>query len=394
MKRSETEVTIHLYRKDEALASIRWAILSRNHTEAIFWTLELYDSNMEQDAIHMLYTVWLSRIGFAPGSLKALKELQDLSIADRDTWCQTIFSWCRFAIHDTTIFHILLRGASIPTDWKPRGVHSNDYPTLTAAFTDTLLRRKLLDAWYIARAMPPIDQWTVLVRIVETKESCYKEWLNAIQSSSLTDVEQRAAMCCVITLDPALVVATLGLRPSGTLPSELIDTIASWDAEDSLRKRRAYKVRYEAITHLCARSQQPISESNESDIQDGLEKTLLASPYWHDTISKSMATDLKRESFYDTFFPCTLHDIPDEWSRTDREKSHGRGLGKTEDEARRHFIHATIQRSETLGLWNSTLDSNTVSGTDWHTIYTDLYPICSEKLQVPIRAIQKEFVII
>lgn len=345
----------------------------------------------------MLYTVWVSRIGFAPGSLKALNDLQGLTIADRDTWCQTILSWCRFRIHDTTVFHVLLRGASISTDWQPRGVHSNEYPTLTAAFTDTLARRKLLDAWYIARAMPPIDQWAILKRIVETKgPSCsfYKEWLNVIQSSSLNDVEQRAAICCLLTIDTAIVAATLGPIPSGTLPSELVDAIASWDAEDSLRKRRVYKVRYEAITHLCKRSSQPTSESNESDIQDGLEQSLLASTYWHDAISKSSVSDLKRESFYDTFFPCTLHDIPDEWSTTDREKSHGRGLGKTEDEARRHFIHATVHRSETLGLWNSTLDSNTVSGTDWHTVYTDLYPICSEKLQVPIRAVRKEFVII
>lgn len=383
MKHSKNYLTIHLYRRDEALASIRWAILSRNHTEAVFWGLELYDSNMEQDAIQVLASTWVSRIGF--GCMAALDSLQVLDTADRETWCQTLMAWCRIRVHDTTIFHILLRGSIY--SWQPRFAHSKEYRTLKSALEDTLERRKLLEAWCICRGMTPASQWTIFEHMAKQKglESQY----SSIRTSVLTDVEKRAAVCGLLTLRPAIVVL-----PDGTLPIELAQAIAAWDAEDSLRKRRVFKVKPEAITYSCQRSSQPVSESNELEIQDDLEKTLVSSPYWQEVLKSQMKstkmTDKKtvereREKFYEVFFPC---DIPDEWSSADREKSHGRGLGKTDEQACNQYVHATVHGSTTLGLWNSILPSD-VSSLDWPTLYSKLHTI-----QLPIKSITKEFTIV
>ena len=345
MKHSKKCLTIHLYRRDEALASIRWAILSRNHTEAIFWGLELYDSNMEADTIQALASTWVSRIGF--GSLRALETLQTLRTADRESWCEILMSWCRFKIHDTTIFHLLIRGGSTPTNWQPSFAHSNEYLTLEAAFEATLQRKKLMDAWLIARAIDPTVQWTILKRL--TSKLGFQSHFNTIQTSPLSDIEKRATLCTLLMITP-----DMSDIPSGTLPLELRDATMVWDAEDSLRKRRVFTIRPEAITYLCERSGQPVSESNQQDIQDNLEQTLLASSYWKDILKTYKS---KMEKFYDTFFSYKTHDIPDEWSIADREKSHGRGLGKSEEQAIKQFIHNTVQGSVTLGLWNST--SNT-----------------------------------
>ena len=385
MEHSKKSLTIHLYSVREALASIRWAILSRNHTEAIFWGLELYDSNMEHDAIRALALTWSSRIGF--GSICALESLRRLDTADRDTWCQTLMAWCRIRIHDTTVFHLLLRGSK--NTYQPEFPHSKNYPTLDSALEDTLNRRKLLDAWYICRAMTPSSQWNVLQKLAFQKglQSHY----TTIEGSPLSDLEKRAAICTLLTLtSDALNSAALPL--SYRLPDELIDAIVSWDSEDSLRKRRIYKVKPEAITYLCDRSSQPVTESNESDIQDDLEKTLVSSPYWQGVLKAHVkprmdakTIELEREKFYDIFFAC---DIPDEWSIADREKSHGRGLGKLDDQAIKQYIDTTVHGSITLGLWNS-MAPRDVPSLDWDTLYSATYT-----LSMSMTPTKKEFAIV
>ena len=355
---------------------------------------------MEHDAIQVLASTWVSRIGF--GSIAALESLQGLDTADRETWCQTLMAWCRIRVHDTTIFHILLRGSSYT--WQPRFAHSKEYRTLKSALEDTLERRKLLEAWYISRGMTPASQWTIFEHMAKQKglESQY----SIIRASVLTDVEKRAAVCGLLTLRPVTSadeglptggLPTEGLPteglPNGGLPIELAEAIASWDAEDSLRKRRVFKVKPEAITYSCQRSSQPVSESNEIEIQDNLEKSLVESPYWQEVLNSQMKTtkitdttiEREREKFYEVFFPC---DIPDEWSSADREKSHGRGLGKTEQQACNQYVHATVHGSTTLGLWNSIVPSDIVS-LDWPTLYSKVHTI-----HLPIKPTTKEFMIV
>ena len=394
MKHSKNHLTIHLYRKDEALASIRWAILSKNHTEATFWGLELYDSNMEHDAIEMLAFTWITCIGF--GSLWCLESLHALMGADRDEWCQILMSWCKVAVHDTTAFHLLLRGASTPSSWQPRFAHSKSYTDIYEALYNALRRGKLVDAWLIARAVNIETQWSVIEQYAKERKRLGA--LAILRESQLTDIEKRATAFTLVSLDGPIVNTSL-VPITCSVPVELLAAIDMWDTEDSLRKRRVFKVRPEALLYLCDRSSQPVSETSEPDIQENLEQTLIESPYWRQVLTTHMkrgiATDRhdiesKREEFYDIFF---IHDIPDEWSLADREKSHGRGLGKTEEHARTHFINTIIQRSTTLGLWNST-PHYTIPSLDWTAIYETLHVSCLEGLHMPTTPILKQFEIL
>ena len=134
MEQSKTSLTIHLYRKDEALASIRWAILCRNHTEAIFWGLELYDSNMEQDAIQMLATTWVTCIGPCTGSIGLLERLTNAKKLDREEWCQLLYAFCKVNTRDSTAFYLILRGASPnSSEWQPVFTYTHIYQTLENA---------------------------------------------------------------------------------------------------------------------------------------------------------------------------------------------------------------------------------------------------------------------
>ena len=397
MEHTKNHLTIHLYRKDEALASIRWAILSRNHTEAIFWGLELYDSNMETDAIQMLAFTWVTCIGF--GSLTCLESLQRLPTASREEWCQILMSWCKVVVHDTTAFHLLLRGASTPATWQPRFVHTKPYIDLDEALYINLRRGKLTEAWLIARAMNSETQWATIKQLAAEKKR--EGPFHIVYScSQLSDVEKRAAAFTLVSLDgPYMNASLIPLSTNQVLPIELQEAIDTWDAEDSLRKRRVFKVRYEAILYLCQRSSQPVSESSEPEIQQDLEKSLVASSYWQQVLNthikpkKGEATDRNIEEFYDTFFNYKLHDIPDEWSLADREKSHGRGLGKSDEQAKKQFIDTTVQRSTTLGLWNSKVGSSysMLANLNWPTLYDELHGSCFESLSLPITPQQKQF---
>ena len=365
METSNPWLTIHLYRKDEALASIRWAILSRNHTEAIFWGLELYDSNMEDDLIKMLGVTWVSCIG--TGSFALLESLTTAKNLDRDQWCQLLYAFCKVKLHDSTAFYLMLRGDSEPADWQPVFTYSHTYETLEDALEGSLRRNKLVDAWLIARCVDTKTQQAILRKLATEKgrqDVVMKLLQNPllVESSGLRRAAAAAAAAAApaaaaftfLCLDEASWVASLSPLASTTLPSEVEEAIQEWDAENSMRKRRVFKVRSEAIVYLCERSSQPVEESNEGEIQENLEASLLASPYWKSVIkSKSyMKTDRKREEFYDTFFTQSMHDIPDEWSLADREKSHGRGLGKSKELAFKHYINATFQRSMPIGIWN------------------------------------------
>lgn len=373
-KMNEKDLTIHLYRKDEALASIRWAILSRNHIETLFWGLELYDSNMESDAIEMLAMTWITCIGF--GSFACLESLTKANTLDRDEWCELLMGWSRSEVRDTTAFYLMLRSRDPISDYTITFPHEKEYESYDDALRDTLRRGKVLDAWLLS------DCIRVLEEVAQEKGR--GDALKVIQECKyLNELEKRAAAFVLVTLDDARYRNSQAPLKC-IITDECRDAIQGWDAENCMRARRVYKVRYDAILYLCERSFQPVEESNESEIQDQLESTLLASSYWKNVMKPYMKTERKREQFYDTFFSYLTHDIPDEWSLSDREKSHGRGLGKTKEQAFKQFIRSTFQRSTTLGIWNC--DISTLRIPDKETDIEKDIPKCPIQL-TPIKKV-------
>jgi len=377
MNQPKGALTIHLYRRDEALASLRWAIITHNYTETAFWGLELYDSNMEEDTLEMLTTLWISQIGL--GSLAALESLS-FCIEERLDWIHRLICWTRLKIHDSTAFYLLLRGTSEPLDWKPNFPHSKRYLNPEQAFEDALKRGKVKEAWLLGRAMAPLDQWSSLEQVLIDKGR--KNALHIITRSKLTDYQQRAALLAYGHATPEIWAAAnqcLDMRP---LPDELLESINEWDSENSLRRRRLLSPRPEAIHFITERSTMPTSESTDYEIMKGLEQALLESPYWSTVLTqfhtgREWISDDKKEAFYDLYFQ---DDIPDEWSLADREKSHGRGLGRSVELGQKRFLETIFQKSRILGIW---VQPNTVKfDLQWNLdkFYDTCYSLCRESL--------------
>lgn len=397
MEGSEKDLTIHLYRKEEVIACLMYAAVNRNTRETLFWGLELYDSDYEMDAIATLAYIWFHQLGIPCWpAWQALCDIVKSGELDREIWQRLLYAWCRTPTRDCTTLLLLIRGGMTPANWTPAFTHARTFTTTRDAVKDCLFRGKTLDAWLLARAMRPEDQWGLLeeVTLGRGRQGQLSDLRYATDFGE--DIVKRAMGFSMASMDTVRWDAIISKQVDLTaeLPKEFSDLVAEWDAEDNLRKRRVFPIRSEACLYLTARSSTPTSESLESDLMTGLEASLWASKYWRAVLERHGVrgisgdgrigiTDKCREAFYDTYFHFASHDIPDEWSRADREKSHGRGCGKTAENARQLYLTRIFQRSQSAGIWRGCQEMKgvTVSDLDFEVVYAEAREACQTHLE-------------
>jgi len=400
MKQFKKCLTLHLYRRDEVLAAMRWAIITSNISETIFWGLELFDSDMEEDALEMLEITWVTQIGFA--SFSFLRRIINIYISgelDRDSWIYLLNSLALVKARDSSAYYLLIRGTSSATDWVPQFSHKTIYESLNDALKDTLKRGKVLEAWLISRAMAISELWGILESLA--KERGRQGELEELRVSRLSCYEQLAAAFVLVSLDDTRWLQANESLKQRDVASEVRAAIDEWDSEESLKLRRVYKIRPEALLYLTKRSTQSSMESSEPEIMDNLLQSLFDSSYWTDIINEYLdddgnwKSDSYQEMFYDTYFPSTTCDIPDEWSLSDREKSHGRGLGRTDETGLKRFLDTMLQRSTRIGVWNYVKIEN-YTDTNWSKHYDNLRGQCRSSLEplLPLYPVSKKFEII
>jgi hypothetical protein len=120
------------------------------------------------------------------------------------------------------------------------------------------------------------------------------------------------------------------------LNADMAALVAEWRrATGRPRARRVYKIPVECLYWITARGRElSVYDTTEKEIMGSLEKpgALWGSEYWDEVAVEldeergwlAVKEDAAvREAFYDTHFP---DDIPDEWSKAERAKSHGSGV--------------------------------------------------------------------
>jgi|Laugrespbdmm15sn_2_1035079.scaffolds.fasta_scaffold10410_2 hypothetical protein len=351
-----------------------------------FWTIELCESNFEQECLEMLETIWLYNIGFGSWfSLKLIQSVYEEGGVSQENMISITCALAKRRICDSTIFHLLLRGAT-NSEWKPLFPHTKEYNTIQEGVEDCLKRGKLNEAWLLGRSMDIEEHWKMLEIIASDLGRL--EALSILKELRPCVYENLSAAYVLVSLDEITWVSSQE-ELENILPKEVKEAIDEWHAEKSMRKRRALKPKVEALLYLTDRSEQSQYTSSEPDIQMGLLDTLKKSEYWSCILEYYMTdgltswkSDEHLETFYETYFP---EDIPDEWSLQSREMSHGRGLGKPLDQARSRFIYHTLQRSKSLELWNSQF--NEIDCTmEWSNLYSIKHVI-----QLPLKPIKKAF---
>lgn len=397
MKYPKKSLTLHLYRYEEVLASLRWSIVKRNHMEAIFWGLELYDSDMMGDLSDVLVCAWVQHIGFGRSCFSVLADILRIDEMERGEFIDCLYAWCRLPTMDSTVFNMLLKGSLTPVEWFPRFPHSSVYGSLEQAVEDCLKRGKLMEAWLLGRAIEPEAQWFLLNRLA--KSDRLKE-LDIIRRLDCDCLSRAAAFVLVSLTNETLANSLIPLtRPP--LASEVARAIEEWDAEESIRKRRAYKIRPEAIS-LCERATLPVRTTTKGDIEIELEKSLKISHCWQEILSDYeedgvWKSDQYKEMFYNTYFPWLKDDIPDEWSTHDKEQSHGYGFGKTEEVVLRQSINNMLNKMNKacIGLYQpiESVGVKLPPSLDWDSVYDNMLGRCSDSLKssLPFKPIKKVF---
>ena len=387
MKITNYSLTKHLYRLDEVLSSLRWAIITHNIHDTAFWTVELCESNFEQECADMLETIWITHIGFGSWfSLRLIQHIYEEGAISQEDLVKITCSLSKRKLTDSTIFHLLLRGATTPSNWRPIFPHTKEYKTIEEAVEDCLNRKKITEAWLLGRSMSIEAQWKMLSALSEKKGR--NKAFDILREFRCSVYENLAAVYVLIAIDEITWISSQ--EPiDNTIPIEIEEAMDDWAIESSMRKRRILQPKPEALLYLTRRSEQSVYETADSEITGNIEDILLKSEYWSSILGSYMLnekwiSDDHKECFYDTFFP---DDIPDEWSLSDREKSHGRGLGRIVEQARIRFINATLQRSKSFELWNPQISGYDCS-MEWDTLYTELQKI---KIELPLKPVRKVF---
>lgn len=378
-------LTKHLYRKEEVLSSLRWSIITHSIANTAFWTLELFESGFVQECTELLETIWFYHIGFGSWfSLRLVLNIYETGDISQDDLLAITCAFARRKLCDSTVFHLLLRGAQANANTFP---HSTEYKTVQEAVIDCLKRGKLQEAWLLGRALTEEEQWSILESMATDLGRL--EAMHVIKELRECREESLAAAYVLVSLDHISWIQSQAALEN-VIPKEVMEAIEGWQNEKSMRKRRVLSPKPEAL-YLTTRAQQSAYVSSEPDIQDGLIQTLLGSEYWTPIMEtymngKTWKSARHKEFFYDTYFP---QDIPDEWSLADREKSHGRGLGKSKEQDRIWYIRLTLQHSKSIELWNSTFPSDLDCSMDWTALYS-VRPVVS----LPMKPVKKVFQII
>ena len=307
-------LTKSLYRYDEVVSAFLYSLKRRRVTESHFWLQELIKSDYENDVRGLLLVGWIMRVG-----LLRVSWLYDwvycTSVETNAILCNNLNT---IQDRDSSLWWLI---------WY--AVTKEEQPSISS---ETAFKEKNLAAswWYFSR-FPEEEFWKYIDEYTNTNKMNV-EVLSVIMSG-LKKVEGFYgifARCAAL----ATVLTHVELPPSTW---KRCTTVVSPDTEalyekmlsvetSVIRKQRLYSVPWDCLFGMTTRG---CGHSTEDELLSKLEKGMRKSKVWQSRILPFQTSrgewmnELIQERFYDTYFCYIEGDIPDEWSKEDRAKSHG-----------------------------------------------------------------------
>lgn len=289
-------LTKRLYRFDEVRAALLYCILKRRIEDALFWLEELEDSLYSNEAGRLLFVAWFCFVG-----------LQNM------TW---LLEWCR----------------------KSQTVEGRKI----LCFQLSQVKERDSSLWWILFATPLVESTSYSIQVWRHK--CTRDgedfWQDIVDASTderideiLESLQGDFKTYSLLAKATAVAITTHKLSTSvwSSLTTRDPDTVKQYSlAGLNLRKARQFAIPYDCLFGMCWRGR-------GADTTNGFQtlslEDLKTSPYWRTILapyinseSTTWKSDELQEEFWDTHFPWTHCDHPDEWSLTDRQKSHGPGV--------------------------------------------------------------------
>ena len=377
-------ITRNLYREDEVIAAIRWCIVNDRPSQAVFWVQEGLDSDMDVVVLQTLLEVWIYNVGASRLSwffwfLEGLNGTRPFT--EENIVALTVALVNSVKTHgDTTVFAILAIGMEDPPVGGSRAhfaILSSAVRSLDLSKEETSLARALVNgnfvaAWRLAQPLWKSHRAQAILEAMESPQfpleslgSLYsEEFLWPFRALSL--VIAHSTGCLHSTPEPYP-------RLDPTIWNEWLER-----RELPMRVRRIYAIPPSCLYSYTKRGARRLNVTTERELIHHLEACMAVSTFWSG-LENDFSDDMQRDDFYRRFFPT---DIPDEWSTSDRAKSHGSGacpLGSYDAplalaSALRRFFRADAKGIEGgLGRAIAALVSRGANESAFHDFYTRLY---------------------
>ena len=348
-------LTRNLYREDEVIAAMRLSIVRGRSSEAVFWVQEGIESGMDVVVLQTLLRIWLYNVG--TGNLSWLSWFLSGLQEETPFTEKTIIALTVSLVNsikssgDSTVFAILAIGLEEGSN-SERVAFSILPPSLRTTLTKhetnfyrAVQQGKFVLAWNLAR---PLWETGQAARILETFDSPQfsLEILGSLFSEhflwdfrALSLVIANKKGCLHETIDP--------------FPRTDPTILNQWNerAAMPMRYRRILSVPTECLYSYTHRGSLKTNQTTDADLRHNLERVLSSSNFWAEFQPDIADSGLRREQFYDAYFPT---DIPDEWSLADRAKSHGHGVVPNQPHDSSVILKRTLRlfhRVPSKGIW-------------------------------------------
>jgi hypothetical protein len=359
-------LTRHLYMEDEVVAAMQWCILRGKYVESAFWCQELLDSGMADALLEAMRSIWL--FGFGIGALpwyKAFQTFAEEDVLDPSEAVRLVVALCiigKAGGRDTSFLSMI--GSPRPPDRVGMCITPKGLKGVDAFFASAVKEGRAITAWraYSQGSMAA----DTLARVSAWKHGSIGQELCTLLQEKYPAVAV-AALCL-----PRESLEERWNKPLPVTPPEVEDALVDWEASLGRRQRRSFSIPHECLYLITERGCTSVYSSTESRLRGSLERPgkLWGSVFW-DEIAEEMGgweairdDPTAREQFYDTYFP---DDIPDEWSKTDRERSHGLGaLQKDETPSPSRFLSKWFGNIPSAVIWDQCKQAiDTRNGKTW-----------------------------
>jgi hypothetical protein len=328
-----TNLTRNLYEREEVVAALKWSVINGRVMETAFWCQELLESDAAAVAHDALVSTWIWHFGI--GCIGIGQQLLSSAAATMEiaVTLARMRSW-----RDGAVLALLAGGAAVTAEFDRVSEWDADTagaPPRQRSFHRALKQRKALLAWCYARtAWPAAGDW-IDERWLLSFGPRWPMRALAVAAAALTPKER----------------AESAAKKWRLLPTDIEAALIEWDSLIG-RARRVYAIPSDCLFWITARGLSPGTTTNIVTLTSRLDASLEESEYWRRQLPIGWARrEEAYERFYDMNFPT---DIPDEWSRADREKSHGGGvLSLNEVPSYAKYVRRWFGSSVSRVMWGS-----------------------------------------
>ena len=335
-------LTRHFYALDEVYTALQYASTRNDRIETLFWCKELLLSQCVGETISTLFESWLWHKG--PFQLQWLlgvwTTLAGEELSEDDILLAAYqLSAISYRHRDHSLWNILVLTAqgAAPERLTPKTPAILPSPDdRECYFVRALYQGKAYSAWWMSRRMATDRVWELLTWYAThcTKHSAsYHTCCKALQNYEQllgyrTDEYDTIVRCLAVLslcLSPSQQTQSLSSLPS-TIDATSLTRLAEWQQQLGRKSYRIYSIPTTCLYGTMGRGRIPWQSSTVSQLN---ETHLIGCPFWEEALSEYAVIDTNtihwnsEEQFYDRYFP---DDLPDEWTKAEKERSHGDGL--------------------------------------------------------------------